>query len=283
MSALASDGLGTYSVNVENSCFPYRLVRRGRGTGTGALGLVLLSAGCAASQGSYTAVTELAVEPAAVRPRPARTAPEVHHVLQPGQTLWRLARAYGVSLDELMRANHIDDPDTLEVGQSAYIPGATTLLDVPPYPAPLGAAGTEAGEAGRDTASRADWLWPVKGGEILSYFGAPRRGHRHTGIDIRGRQGQAVRATRNGRVVYSGSGMRGYGKTVIIEHADGTRSLYAHGSALLVRAGQRVERGQTVARIGRSGNASTEHCHFEIRDGNGPIDPMGYLASGDLP
>ena len=86
MSALASDGLGTYSVNVENLCFPYRL--------------------------------------------------------QPGQTLWRLARAYGVSLDELMLANHINDPDTLEVGQSVYIPGATTLLDVPPYPAPLRAAGT---------------------------------------------------------------------------------------------------------------------------------------------
>jgi murein DD-endopeptidase MepM/ murein hydrolase activator NlpD len=199
----------------------------------------------------------------------------VRHVVQPGQTLWRIARVYGVPMDELARANGIDDPSTIAVGSSLRIPGASRVLDVPPYPAPL------PGEAPRSQLAAAGWIWPVDGGQVLSGFGVPRRTHHHTGVDIDGRTGQPVVAAREGRVVYSGASMRGYGKTVILDHGDGLSSLYAHNGALLVREGERVNGGDRIARVGRSGNATTEHCHFEIRRGDVPIDPLDYVSPGD--
>lgn len=208
----------------------------------------------------------------------APTAPDgVEHVVERGQTLWRIAKVYGVDMDELARANGVTDASSLEVGQTLFIPGATEVLEVPPYPATLEGAGTASPRGTVDAPTASKWLWPVDNGQVLSYYGAPRRTHRHQGIDIRGRSGQPVKATRAGRVLYSGSGMRGYGKTVILDHGDGTSSLYAHNSSLLVRKGQRVERGETIAKIGRTGNASADHCHFEIRVHDRPVDPMTYL------
>jgi lipoprotein NlpD len=201
----------------------------------------------------------------------------VEHVVQQGQTLWRIAKVYDVDLDVLARANGITDASSLEVGQTIFVPGASEILDVPPYPAPLDSAGITSAPGTVEGPTASAWLWPVENGQVLSYYGARRRTHRHQGIDIRGRAGQPVKATRAGRVLYSGSGMRGYGKTVILDHGDGTSSLYAHNSSLLVRKGQRVERGETIAKVGRTGNASTDHCHFEIRLHDKPVDPLGYL------
>jgi murein DD-endopeptidase MepM/ murein hydrolase activator NlpD len=192
----------------------------------------------------------------------------VYHIVLPGQTLWRIARTYGFEPEELAEANGIDDPARLRSGQTLFVPGATAVLEVPPYQE---AVGTTAAPAATD------WSWPVQAGEVLSYFGAPRGKRRHAGVDIGGRHGQTVVASRAGRVVASRSDMRGYGKTVILDHGDGFRSLYAHNSKLLVRPGQRVERGQPIARVGRTGNASTEHCHFEIRHNARPVDPLLFL------
>ena len=201
----------------------------------------------------------------------------VDHVVLRGQTLWRIAKVYGVEIEELARANGISDTSSLETGQVLFVPGTAEVLHVPAYPAPLDSASAATPPEKIDDPGNAKWLWPVKQGEVLSYFGAPRRTHRHQGIDIRGRSGQPVRAARPGRVTYSGSGMRGYGKTVIVDHGHGLSSLYAHNSSLQVRKGQRVERGEIIAKVGRTGNASTEHCHFEIRRRDKPVDPLGYL------
>lgn len=195
--------------------------------------------------------------------QPAQRVAGVEHIVESGQTLWRIARTYGLPLEELVRVNRIADPDVLEVGTSLFIPGATALLEVPVH-----------SEHGRGVP---EFGWPVAQGRILSGFGDARASHRHTGLDIAGRHGQAILAAGAGRVVYSGSSMRGYGKAVIIDHGSDLRSLYAHGSELLVQAGQWVERGESIARIGRSGLASTEHCHFEIRRNDVPVDPLPYL------
>ena len=170
------------------------------------------------------------------------------HIVEPGQTLYWISRHYGVPIEELIRVNHLSKPDELYVDQRIFVPEARGLT----------------------------WSWPVPGGEILSYFGERRSGHRHTGVDIRGRKGQEVLAVRSGRVLYSSS-MRDYGRTVILDHGDGLRSLYAHNSKLLVQKGQQVYRGQAIARVGRTGNATTEHCHFEIRRDEVPVDPLPYL------
>jgi murein DD-endopeptidase MepM/ murein hydrolase activator NlpD len=122
-----------------------------------------------------------------------------------------------------------------------------------------------------------EFAWPVAGGEILSRYGAPRRGRRHAGLDIRGPKGQDILATRAGEVAYSGSALSGYGKMVVLDHGDGLQSVYAHASELLVKTGDRVDRGQPVARVGRTGNATTDHCHFEIRKNRVPVDPLPYF------
>jgi murein DD-endopeptidase MepM/ murein hydrolase activator NlpD len=197
----------------------------------------------------------------------------IHHLVQHGQTLWRIARTYGVGVDELAAANSIADPTELTVGTSLFVPGAKSTLEVPVY------FTTSTSVAKPDaTMLRGEWTWPVSGGRIISYYGAPRKTHRHKGVDIQGIHGARVVAASPGRVVYSGESMRGYGKTVIVDHGGGYRSLYAHNSKLLVREGQRVKRGQLIARVGQSGNASADHCHFEIRKNDVAIDPLRYVV-----
>lgn len=207
---------------------------------------------------------------AATKPALVRTpGPGVGHPVEAGQTLWRIARVYGVPLDELARANGIDDPASLEVGRTLLIPGATKRLEVAPY------------KAAASMTPELPLTWPVADARILSHFGATRHDRRHHGLDIGGRRDEPVRAALGGLVVFTGSTMRDYGKTVILDHGNGLSTLYAHGSALLVREGQRVQRGQPIARIGRSGNAETEHCHFEVRRNDVPVDPLPYLNGGE--
>ena len=191
----------------------------------------------------------------------------VFHRVLPGQTLWRIARTYEVEIERIADANDIGDPTRISVGDMIWIPGATGALEVEIVaPPPAVVAGA--------------WIWPVPGGAVLSNYGAPRRTHRHGGVDIGAPHGHRVLATRDGRVVYSGAGLRGYGKTIILDHGAGMQSLYAHNSALLVGLGENVEQGRTIARIGRTGNATADHCHFEIRVNERRVDPMHWVDDG---
>ncbi len=215
-------------------------------------------------------------EPPRVEPAPAAHEPVgVYHVVTPGQTLWRIARAYGVRLDELAAANGIADVTAVEVGTTLFVPGARSPLDVPPYPAPLPRRSPPSGE----TPSFAEGilLWPVAGGAVLSPYGAPRRSRKHAGIDIRGERGQEILAAESGRVAFSGA-KRGYGKVVVLEHGEGVETLYAHAESLLVAEGESVARGQPIARVGRTGNATTEHLHFEVRVAGSAVDPLPFLS-----
>jgi LysM repeat protein len=190
--------------------------------------------------------------------------PGVFHRVLPGQTLWRIARTYELSLDRIVEANSILDPSRISVGDMIWIPGVREELDVEIH-------------APTRNAAVGEWIWPVREGSLLSAFGAPRRNHRHGGLDIKGVAGQPVLASRSGRVAYAGAGLRGYGKTIILDHKDGMQSLYAHNSALLVGLGDRVDQGQSIARVGRTGNATTDHCHFEIRLNDRRVDPERWL------
>jgi murein DD-endopeptidase MepM/ murein hydrolase activator NlpD len=187
-------------------------------------------------------------------------------VVTAGQTLWRIARAYGLRVDELAGTNGLDDPTRIEVGRRLWIPGATNLLEVPPAGAAPGA------DLGPGT-----FMWPVRG-SVSSGFGA-RSGRRHAGIDIRAPSGTPVRASRDGLVAYSGSRFRGYGNLVILDHGDNVSTYYAHNSSNLVEEGQQVRQGDRIARVGRTGNASGPHLHFEIRRGNVLLDPLKHLPS----
>jgi murein DD-endopeptidase MepM/ murein hydrolase activator NlpD len=202
--------------------------------------------------------------------RPRRLLPElpqeIHHSVQAGETVWAISRAYGVPADEIIGVNGLDDVTDIPIGQELLIPGATELRTVPDTdlygkyrPGP-------------------ELLWPVGGREILSRFGEQRKTHRHTGLDINGNRGDPVLAAADGAVTHS-SAMRGYGKTVIIDHGDGLKTLYAHNAALLVKVGDQVTRGQPIAKVGRTGNASTDHVHFEVHRDHVAVDPLNHLPA----
>ncbi|UCF68633.1 MAG: peptidoglycan DD-metalloendopeptidase family protein [Acidobacteriota bacterium] len=186
------------------------------------------------------------------------------HVVRRGETLWRISRAYGVALSTLVEANHLDDPNRIAVGQRLWIPGATREREMP-RPAPGPDASPVDGQ----------WVWPVEG-PISSRFGAPRRHGPHTGIDILVPRGTAIRAARDGRVRFAGQ-RSGYGLLVVIDHDGDYSSWYGHGRKLLVRAGERVRKGDVIARSGATGNASAPHLHFELRRRGRPLDPVLFL------
>ncbi len=224
---------------------------------------------CACGPRHHVSVATDPPVPAEAAPAPAE-APEaelpsgVFHRVRRGQTLWRIAHTYEVDLQDIVEANTILDPSRISVGDMIWIPGVRQTLDVGVY-------------VPERRARAGEWIWPVRNGVILSGYGAPRRTHRHGGLDIRGAAGQPVLASRGGRVVYS-AGMRGYGKTIILDHGEGVQTLYAHNSALLVGLGERVDQGQAIARVGRTGNATTDHCHFEIRVNDRRVDPARWLT-----
>lgn len=118
--------------------------------------------------------------------------------------------------------------------------------------------------------------WPVDGGVARSGFGL-RHGRLHAGLDISAPGGSDVHAARDGSVVYSGHGFQGYGNVVMIDHSDGFVTVYAHNSKNLVTEGDQVVRGQTIAKVGATGNARGSHCHFEIRRGQVAVDPQHYI------
>jgi lipoprotein NlpD len=126
---------------------------------------------------------------------------------------------------------------------------------------------------GTESAEDIDWAWPTKGKVIANFNEASNKG-----IDIAGSSGQAVNATAAGKVIYSGSDLRGYGKLVIIKHNATYLSVYAHNSVILVKEGQQVSRGQKIAEMGNT-DSNTVMLHFEIRRQGKSVDPGKYLAS----
>ncbi|GEJ55362.1 M23 family metallopeptidase [Anaeromyxobacter diazotrophicus] len=209
------------------------------------------------------------------------TSPEPHvepdlvgvtHVVKKGETVYRIARAYGVPVQELLEVNDLSDPRQLAVGMELFVPGAARAVEVP------GAAG--AGPAEEEPLPRLDRApparlrWPLQG-VLYSRYGV-RQGQRHDGIDIAAPEGTAVGAAEAGTVVFAGE-QSGYGSIVIVRHEGGLLTLYAHASALLVRQGERVAAGQVIARVGQSGRTTGPHLHFEVREGTRPRNPLTYL------
>ncbi|HWH30478.1 MAG TPA: M23 family metallopeptidase, partial [Mycobacteriales bacterium] len=137
------------------------------------------------------------------------------------------------------------------------------------------------GGGGSSVEQGSGWLWPGYG-RLTSRYGwrtHPIYGDRrfHAGIDLGGGYGAPVLATESGVVIYSGYAS-GYGTLVVVAHGDSISSAYAHNSAILVTEGQRVSRGQTIARIGNAGNSTGPHLHFEIRVNGNPRDPLDYVS-----
>ena len=180
---------------------------------------------------------------------------DVVHYVQKGDTLWGISRKYQVSLQSITSANRISENSRLVVGQKLVIPDVRS-----------------------SSVSVHAFTWPIRG-LITSQFGIRTLGGRrdyHTGIDIDGRTGDSIRAAESGTVSFSGY-INGYGNTVIIDHSSGLSTVYAHNSSNLVREGQKVNKGEVIARLGATGNATGAHLHFEIRQDGKPVNPLTYL------
>jgi murein DD-endopeptidase MepM/ murein hydrolase activator NlpD len=142
-----------------------------------------------------------------------------------------------------------------------------------PQPAAQAAAGAEAGAArGGST-----FVWPVRG-HVVEGYGAGPDGTHNDGINIAAPRNAPVQAADAGVVAYAGNELRGYGNLLLIKHPGGWITAYAHCEAILVKPGQKIARGQVVARVGSSGNVGTPQLHFELRRGNKPVDPRAYLS-----
>lgn len=214
--------------------------------------LALLCAGCATSSA-----------PLSLAPRvpPPRTG-GLYHRVAAGETLWRIAREYNVTLDDLVRANNVDVPQRIAAGQLVWIPGATRAVRIP--------------DARTVVSDDGSFQWPVRG-EVVAAFGALQGGSTNRGVDIRVGAGTPVRAARGGRVVFIDPNMPGYGKTVIVDHGDGYSTVYAWNGELLVQLGQQVSQSTPIATVGTSGRASAPALHFEIRRRHVPQNPFYFL------
>ena len=213
--------------------------------------VALTAIGCGSAR-TPPATSPPSPQPVAPTAGEAEAAAVRMHTVEPGDTLWSLSRRYRVSVDDFVRANDLANPNRLSVGDTLIIPAH---------------------------AAGAMWLWPVTGGEILSGFGDYRGARIHRGLDIRAYDHQPVVAAWPGVVVYAGANMRDYGNAVILDHGVGLTSLYGHNAELLVSTGDEVGRGQPIALAGRSGNATTVHCHFEVRKHAVALDPLELLTN----
>lgn len=119
--------------------------------------------------------------------------------------------------------------------------------------------------------------WPIRG-RVISEFGSKSNGARNDGINLSVPKGAAIVAAENGVVVYSGNELKGYGNLVLIRHKGGWSTAYAHISKMLVKKGQKVRRGQVIAKAGQTGSVSRPQLHFEIRRGTDPVNPRKYLS-----
>lgn len=201
-----------------------------------------------------------------------------------GETLYAIAWRYNLDYRELARWNAIAAPYTIHPGQEliltdpALLPAARQPVVSPQtrHAAPV-VADKPRGSATRAEAQPAlpppsKWIWPTRGRVVQAFQGSQSIAQ---GIDIAGELGQDVRASAEGKVVYSGSGLAGFGQLVIIKHNDTYISAYGHNRKLLVKEGDEVKAGQKIAEMGKlQGNPC---LHFEIRRQGKPVDPLKYL------
>lgn len=206
-------------------------------------------------------------------------------VVQRGQTLYRIATNNGISPLDLAMWNSVPPPYTIYPGQRLrlYPSRSRAPLPNPSRPASLPPTATATTRPPPPpeapvvvpASSPVPWRWPTDGQLIGRYVGGePTK----QGIDIAGTGGQSVRAAGDGVVVYSGSGLVGYGELIIVKHNEQWLSAYGHNRSRLVNEGQIVKAGQQIAEMGRSG-AARDMLHFEIRYNGKPVDPLAYLPN----
>lgn len=239
-----------------------------------------------------------------------------YYAVRPGDTIRRISLETGQTWQNIARWNNLDNPDLIEVGQVLRVvppvaggstvaaapapdasgvvtrpvapqsplsgaPGATTGAVAPPAaaasaavkPSPPVTTSSVAPAAATSGDEDVGWIWPAQGSLIAGFDEVKNKG-----LDIAGKAGDSVLAAADGRVVYAGAGLRGYGNLIILKHNNTYLTAYAHNQTLLVKEDQSVQKGQKIAEMGNS-DADRVKLHFEIRRQGKPVDPARYLPA----
>jgi murein DD-endopeptidase MepM/ murein hydrolase activator NlpD len=253
------------------------------------------------------------------------------YVVQPGDTLYGIARRNGTTVGNLVALNGLSSPESIRSGQTLRLGGGQQVATLGAPPQPLGqlrvtndgtplpadgvggpqirlqapadvalaaprppampsipvttqsditqASATAAIDEAVDEASAdgKSFRWPVRG-RIISGFGTKPNGEKNDGINLAVPEGTSVKAVEAGTVIYAGNELEGYGNLILVRHAEGWVSAYAHNKELLVKRGDQVLRGQTVSYAGMTGSVTSPQVHFELRKGAKPVNPLDYLA-----
>ena len=282
-----------------------------------AVALAGLLAGCASSSRTPAPVEDRStgtrpqptvVEPVKGLPGSENAGKPGYYTVRPGDTLIRISLDSGQNWRDIAKWNNIDNPNVIEVGQVLRVippvTAVTTDVAVAKPATPASAApgtgtspATPAASAPRPSASASapvvaslppvtptpapageeelPWAWPTPpGASVVAGFDEQR----NKGLDIAGKPGDPVLASADGRVVYAGAGLRGYGNLIILKHNNTYLSAYAHNQALLVKEDQTVRKGQKIAEMGSS-DSDRVKLHFEIRRQGKPVDPSRYLPA----
>ncbi len=201
--------------------------------------------------------------------------PGTWHPVIEGETLWRVAHHYGVTVNLLIKTNAIGDPTELKVGRRIFVP-LPPGSDFDERQAKVaGRPSTIAPPKGPDVAPEGGFIFPVQGGRIITTFG--RHGDDVSdGINIAHTRGEPVRAVAAGKVVFAAKDA-GWGHLIIVAHRRDWVSIYAHNERRLVEEGRRVAQGEVIAQVGASGRVDQPQLHFELRRGVTPRDPAALL------
>lgn len=222
-----------------------------------------------------------------------------YYTVKPGDTLIRIGLDHGQASRDIARWSSLDNPNRIEVGQVLRVVPPTTasetsgaatkpvtLASVTPVaaapaasaakqaaPAPSSASSTPAPATAATAEDEIAWIWPTNG-TVLAGFDEVK----NKGLDIGGTVGDPVLAAADGRVVYVGAGLRGYGNLIILKHNNTYLTAYAHNQTLLIKEDQSVRKGQKIAEMGSS-DADRVKLHFEVRRQGKPVDPAKYLPA----
>ncbi len=220
------------------------------------------------------------------------------YAVRRGDTLYSISKKANVAVGDIARANAMRQPYTLSIGQQILIPQARTNSAVfaqsqpartRPNPSKIAnatVAPRDVGDIARSASytppsqmnSNSQFNWPVKGA-IIATYGSGDLGRRNDGVNIAAPAGTPVRAAAAGEVVYRGSELDGFGNLLLVKHSEGYVTAYAHNDAMLVKKGDRVRKGQVIAKVGDSGAVTSPQLHFEIRQNLKSIDPLALLGS----
>lgn len=176
----------------------------------------------------------------------------IYHKVMAGETLWRISQIYNVDLDTLVEVNRIPNAAKIEKGQLIFIPGASSQKSI---------------EVKKINISDTNFIWPIEG-KIIAFFGERFNDRLNKGLEIQAKSKKDILASRSGRVSFADF-LKGYGKTIIIEHPDGISTIYAQNLEIFVKPKDLVNQGMVIAK--------SEYLHFEIRNGAKAQNPLYYL------